>query len=403
MKLKKALILCSILAAAVAIQTGASAATQVYTMPDISSESDTGDITALDENGHNSVTTILNGAETGPWTGVKTGTGKWRILPQSTYTKDGAQDKKIRFVDPAGSALKFDYANLANSGIKNTDIIYYTFNFMGAPDGTDSTANPGHFAFNNVQLNDSSLNLYNTDDRLMYKYYPEKIVIITDNLNKKTYYYTPGNSAITDTPSGYETAVMIGTRTLSSEKTRSFFNDFSSGKIEYEVNGANMVTAGGSEDYTIAETGASLGVDYTPANMTLALASSVDGVNIENRTLTVENTVANNTEVTINANINGTTVASKTVTISNPPAAEPTVSAEKLSSTKGDDGSVADVFYAAFNANGSSANKVNVTVNETTQSITTANMSGEGSVCFGIVISYADGNNKGYKPTFTFE
>ena len=128
---------------------------------------------------------------------------------------------------------------------------------------------------------------------------------------------------------------------------RYFFKNFEYGKIEYEINGADTVTAGESATYTMQETGTSLGVDYTPANTTYALETEVHGVTLDsNNTLTVANTVADNTEVTINALINGTTVASKTVTVSNP------IIIDKADAYVSEDGKGNIRFVTTVNSNG---------------------------------------------------
>lgn len=77
------------------------------------------------------------------------------------------------------------------------------------------------------------------------------------------------------------------------------------------------------------------------------------------------------------------------------------VTAEQLSSVSGTDGSVADVFYCTEHlAEGTSFTSVDVTVNNVTKNLATPTMSGNGSIRFGVVVSYDDGTSKGYTPSF---
>ena len=398
MRLKKALSICSVLAIAASMTAGmqisASAATQVGDTYNY-----TGTENSASANDNSKISPYLDVKWTIPTSGTR-----GIMTKQNTKINDGETDDGGDF-GKCFTGAQNHYSFRAGLDAK---IVYYTFDLMADGGGFGSVAINGHrLDGKSYNVNGTSYAGVKISNATNVKYNPHKIIVIADTLNNKAYYYSTaqtGEKGTADITLGSEASQLdVGNR-YDNNNNRYFFKNFEYGTIDYAVNGSDTITAGDSAAYTINETGTALGVGFTPANMTLALASAVEGVTLANGTLTVADTVADNTTVTINANINGTTVASKTVTVSAPAAPKPSATAEKIGSTTGKDNSVADVFYGTYTSNGNTTvNTIKITVNNVVKTLSTTNLSGDGEVSFGVVISYKNGVSQNYVPTFTFE
>lgn len=273
------------------------------------------------------------------------------MTSQNTKINDGKIDDGGNFgkcFTGAGNHYSF------RSGLDDK-IVYYTFDLMANDGGFGSVAINGHRLDGNSYTTNSKtyagVKISNANN---VKYNPHRITVIADTLNNKAYYYSTaqtGEKGGANITLGSEaTQLDIGNR-YDNNNNRYFFKNFEYGKIEYEINGADTVTAGESAEYTMQETGTSLGVNYEPEKTSYALEMAVEGVTLADNTLTVANTVADSTEVTINARINGTKVASKIVTVSNPVSDEDIISINGADAYIGEDGKGNIRFVTTVNSN----------------------------------------------------
>lgn len=219
----------------------------------------------------------------------------------------------------------------------NADIIYYTFDFMGSN-------SRGNFAINGHRLDASrytasnttytGINLCSTNYRA---YHPYRITVIADKLNKKAYYYSIENDGeeITTETTGLTLTteadqLVLGNR-YNNNNNRYFFKNFEYGTLGYEISGADTITVGTSENYTVSETGtADDKVSFIPENLELTVDAEgvtvidgvvtvdAEGVKVQNGVVTVSESVANNTVIKLQAKINGSVIAEKDVTVLNP-------------------------------------------------------------------------------------
>ena len=212
----------------------------------------------------------------------------------------------------------------------NADIIYYTFDFMGS----DSR---GNFAINGHRLDAGSytesnttytgINLCSANYRA---YHPYKITVIADKLNNKAYYYSIENDGENITTEKAELSLtteanqlILGNR-YNNNNNRYFFKNFEYGTLDYSISGADTITVGTSETYTVSEMGAADdNVSFIPENLELTV--DAEGVKVIDGVVTVDASVANNTVITLKAKINGIVIAEKNVTVLNPLPDEPKI------------------------------------------------------------------------------
>lgn len=212
----------------------------------------------------------------------------------------------------------------------NADIIYYTFDFMGSN-------SRGNFAINGHRLDGSSytasnttytgINLCSTNYRA---YHPYRITVIADKLNKKAYYYSienDGEEITTETTELTLTTeadqLVLGNR-YNNNNNRYFFKNFEYGTLDYEISGADTITVGTSETYTVSEMGAADdSVGFKPENLELTV--DAEGVTVIDGVVKVDSSVANDTVITLKAKINESVIAKKNVTVLNPLPDEPKI------------------------------------------------------------------------------
>lgn len=205
----------------------------------------------------------------------------------------------------------------------NADILYYTFDFMGS-------SSRGNFAINGHRLDESSytasdttytgINLCSANYRA---YHPYRITVIADKLNNKAYYYSIENDGEKNTTETTELTLtteadklVLGNR-YNNNNNRYFFKNFEYGTLDYEISGADTITVGTSETYTVSEMGADDdSVGFKPENLELTV--DAEGVKVQNGVVTVSESVANNTVIKLQAKINGSVIAEKDVTVLNP-------------------------------------------------------------------------------------
>ena len=222
----------------------------------------------------------------------------------------------------------------------NAGILYYTFDFMGS-------SSRGNFAINGHRLDESSytpsdttytgINLCSANYRA---YHPYRITVIADKLNNKAYYYSienDGEKITTETTELTLTTeadqLVLGNR-YNNNNNRYFFKNFEYGTLDYEISGVDNITVGKSETYTVSETGtADDSVDFKPENLKLTVDAK-EGVTVENGVVTVDESVADNTVITLTAKINGSVIAQKNVTVLNPLPDESEINEAKLYDAK---------------------------------------------------------------------
>ena len=212
----------------------------------------------------------------------------------------------------------------------NADIIYYTFDFMGS----DSR---GNFAINGHRLDAGSYTASNTTytginlcSANYRAYHPYKITVIADKLNNKAYYYSIENDGENITTEKAELSLtteanqlILGNR-YNNNNNRYFFKKFEYGTLDYSISGADTITVGTSETYTVSEMGAADdNVSFIPENLELTV--DAEGVKVIDGVVTVDASVADNTVITLKAKINGSVIAEKNVTVLNPLPDEPKI------------------------------------------------------------------------------
>ena len=74
--------------------------------------------------------------------------------------------------------------------------------------GAAVSGNGGNYAINDQRFDKNGIGLFDSETHTIYQHHPERMTVIVDNLNHKTYYYSTTNSVSKDTVSGYETAVI---------------------------------------------------------------------------------------------------------------------------------------------------------------------------------------------------
>lgn len=221
----------------------------------------------------------------------------------------------------------------------NADILYYTFDFMGS-------SSRGNFAINGHRLDASN---YTTSDTTYtgidlcsenYRaYHPYRITVIADKLNNKAYYYSienDGEKITTETTELTLTTeadqLVLGNR-YDNNNNRYFFKNFEYGTLDYEISGADTITVGTSENYTVSEMGAADdSVGFKPENLELTV--DAEGVTVIDGVVTVDASVADNTVITLKAKINESVIAEKNVTVLNPLPDESKINEAKLYDAK---------------------------------------------------------------------
>lgn len=212
----------------------------------------------------------------------------------------------------------------------NADILYYTFDFMGS-------SSRGNFAINGHRLDGSSYTASGTTYSGInicsanYRYYhPYRITVIADKLNKKAYYYSienDGEKITTETaelPLTTEANQLVLGNRYDNNNNRYFFKNFEYGTLDYEISGADTITVGTSETYTVSEMGAADdSVSFKPKNLELTV--DAEGVTVIDGVVTVDASVADNTVITLKAKINESVIAEKNVTVLNPLPDEPKI------------------------------------------------------------------------------
>lgn len=214
--------------------------------------------------------------------------------------------------------------------MSNANIIYYTFDFMGS-------SSSGNFAINGHRLDGESYTASNTEytgiklwlessesSKSYRAYHPYKITVIADKLNNKAYYYSIENDKKAELPLTTEADQLVLGNRYDNNNNRYFFKNFEYGTLDYSISGADTITVGTSETYTVSEMGAADdNVSFIPENLELTV--DAEGVKVIDGVVTVDASVANNTVITLKAKINGSVIAEKNVTVLNPLPDEPTI------------------------------------------------------------------------------
>lgn len=241
------------------------------------------------------------------------------IVPESGTRGVATRQNTVMLDGTSGEGFGSAFTGASNSftfnnGLTDADIIYYVFDFLCADSG-------GAYALNGYRLDgksDTNIALL-TDANGYVKNHPYKITVIADKNNQKAYYYSyeaeKGTYVEVATTLADEATTLTLGNTANGNK-RYFFKNFAYGTLDYAVAGADTITAGASEVYSISETGtADDNVNFVPENLTLTC--DTEGVTItDNATVSVDAAVADNTVITLSAKINGTVVATKDVTVS---------------------------------------------------------------------------------------
>lgn len=138
-----------------------------------------------------------------------------------------------------------------------------------------------------------------------------QITIVLDNINYKRYIYNNGELKLTkDTNS-----VVFDTLAFRSKGNRTYFDNLSYGFIDPTVTGESEIQIGGNATYSVNESDES---EVPHPDYTLKLAEETpEGITIENGTVNIAGTVAENTTFVLNAYMGEGTnvVASKKITV----------------------------------------------------------------------------------------
>lgn len=258
------------------------------------------------------------------WTIPGSGT-RGLMTSQDTKTPDGKKDGNFGNCFTGASNYYTFSPNKSNA-----DILYYTFDFMGS-------SSRGNFAINGHRLDGSSYTASDTTYTGInlcsanYRYYhPYRITVIADKLNKKAYYYSienDGGKITTETaelPLTTEANQLVLGNRYDNNNNRYFFKNFEYGTLDYEISGADTITVGTSETYTVSEMGAADdSVSFKPENFELTV--DAEGVTVTDGVVTVDASVADNTVITLKAKINESVIAEKNVTVLNPLPDEPKI------------------------------------------------------------------------------